>query len=130
MLKKILQKPSCQMLTQQRACFQSRVVKYSGKNVNVTAHNRELREDVAKLESHTFFSSMNMGFEGFSKPWKAPKMHPVVGNRGEFFYLALLFPALWFLKASRKKNEEGMRAAAGPATNRYAHLHNTRPSEF
>ena len=46
-----------------------------------------------------------MGYEGFSKSWRAPKMHPIVGNRGEFLFLALLFPTLLMLKATREKNE-------------------------
>ena len=63
-----------------------------------------------------------MGYEGFSKPFPQPKMHPVIGNRGEFLFLALFFPAVVLLRASRKKNEDNIRASLGVANNRYAHF--------
>ena len=71
-----------------------------------------------------------MGYEGFSKSWRAPKMHPIVGNRGEFLFLALLFPTLLMLKATREKNEAGIRKAIGSANNKYSHLATVKPSEF
>ena len=54
--------------------FSERVVKYTGKNINVTAHNKELRADIASSRPN-FLNSFNMGYEGFSKAWKMPKMH-------------------------------------------------------
>ena len=68
------------------------------------------------------WNTWNMGYEGFSKPWHMQKMHPVIGNRGEFLFLALFFPAVLILRASRKKNEDGIRASLGHANNRYAHF--------
>ena len=109
--------------------FSSRVVKYTGKNINVTAHNKELRDDY-KNANYTFWNSFNLGYEGFSKPVKVPKMHPIVGNRGEFLFLALLFPVIWLMKTAREKNEIGIRKQLGYSTNRYAHLNTTKPSEF
>ena len=109
----------------------SRVVKYKGKNVNVTPHNNELRSELPAQEGdYTFLTSFNMGYEGFSKPWKMHKMNPVVGNRGEFLFLAIFFPLVLMLKAAREKNEAGLRAATGFANNRYAHLTTASPSEF
>ena len=110
--------------------FSNRVVKYTGSNINVTPHNKDLRDDISKNKSYTFFNSFNMGYEGFSKPWKMPKMHPVVGNRGEFLFLALFFPITLLMKATREKNEKGIRNSLGTATNKYAYLATTKPSEF
>ena len=120
-------------MTYVRAAAQSsKVVKYQGQNINVTPHNKELRTELAQNEDapYTFVTSFNMGYEGFSKPWKMPKMHPVVGNRGEFLFLAVLFPVVLMLKAAREKNEAGVRATAGFANNRYAHLTTAAPSEI
>ena len=51
------------------------VTKYSGKNINVTQHNTELRPEFAGIS--TFWGSWNMPYEHFSKPFHPPKMHPV-----------------------------------------------------
>ena len=99
-----------------------KVVKYTGQNINVTPHNQELRAELTQNETYTFYNSINMGYEGFSKPWKMAKMHPIVGNRGEFLFLALFFPIILMLKASRQKNETGMRKAIGTVNNQYSHL--------
>ena len=112
------------------ARMHSRVVKYSGQNINVTPHNKELRTELTQNDTYTFVNSINMGYEGFSKAWRQPKMHPIVGNRGEYMFLALLFPIILMLKASREKNETGIRNALGNVNNKYAHLKTTRPSEF
>ena len=77
-----------------------KVVKYSGKNLNVTAHNAELRKDVTG--DLTFVNTFNMGYEGFSKAWKLPKMNPNHGNKYEYLFLALFFPTIVILKACRK----------------------------
>ena len=69
-----------------------------------------------------------MGYEGFSTAPKMNRMHPVLGNKGEFLFLALLFPALLIFKASRLKNEDGIRQALGHSNNRYAYLTTTNPS--
>ena len=71
-----------------------------------------------------------MGYEGFSKGWRAPKMHPIIGNRGEFLFLALFFPIILMLKATREKNETGIRKAIGNANNKYSHLTTASPSDF
>ena len=71
-----------------------------------------------------------MGYEGYSTAWPMAKMHPIVGNRGEFVFLLLLFPTILLLKKGRTSNEEGMRSAAGFANNKYAHLNTSGPSDF
>ena len=71
-----------------------------------------------------------MGYEGFSTPFKQPRMHPVWGNRGEFLFLAILLPSLILIKASRQKNEDGIRAALGNANNRYAHYATVNPTDL
>ena len=71
-----------------------------------------------------------MGYEGFSSPWHPLKMHPVVGNRGEFLALALFFPFILMLKNSRRKNEDGMRKEYGFSNNRYVHLTTQAPSQL
>ena len=78
----------------------------------------------------TFFNTFNMGYEGFSKPWKTPKMNPISGGRNEFMFLALLVPAVLLLKSARQKNEEAVRSALGYANNRYAHLATVQPSQW
>ena len=69
-----------------------------------------------------------MGYEGFSTSPRMNRMHPVLGNKGEFLFLALFFPALLVLKATRTKNEDGIREALGHANNRYALFTTTNPS--
>ena len=103
-----------------------KVVKYAGKNLNVTAHNQELRTDVTGNLS--FFNTFNMGYEGFSKPWKMPKMNPNHGNKYEFLFLAMFFPTVIILKAARKTNEDCIRSALGYSNNRYAELANVNPT--
>ena len=71
-----------------------------------------------------------MGYEGFSSSWHQDKMHPVMGNKGEFLFLALLVPAVILLKGCRAKNEDGIRSALGNSTNRYAVFNKTTPSEI
>ena len=85
-----------------------RVTKYSGRNINVTEHNLDKREEF-QTQSPTFWNTFNMPYEGFSKPWTPPRMHPIIGNRGEFLFLALFFPAVLILRATREKNENGVR---------------------
>ena len=96
------------------------VTKYTGKNINVTQHNKDKREEFTGDSS--FWGTWNMPYEHFSKPFHPPKMHPVQGNKGEFLFLAILFPAVIMAKASRKKNEEGLRSQYGFSNNRYAHF--------
>ena len=107
-------------------------MKYSGKNINVTDHNNDLRKDVIgpEKESLSFYQAFNMGYEGFSKGPKLAKMHPIIGNRGEFFFLALLFPSILLMKMQRRKNEEGIRAALGNSNNRWAHFTTINPSNL
>ena len=71
-----------------------------------------------------------MPYEGFSKPWPQPRMHPIIGNRGEFLFLAILFPTVILLRASREKNENGIRASLGNANNRYAHFTTQNVNEW
>ena len=118
------------MNTTRAAPAAPRVVKYQGQNINVTPHNKELRTELTQNEAYTFFNSINMGYEGFSKSWRMAKMHPIVGNRGEYLFLALFFPAVLMLKATREKNETKLRKALGAANNKYAHLDTVKPSEF
>ena len=108
--------------------FSNRVVKYSGKNVNVTKYNQELRTGLTGTVS--FNNTWNMGYEGFSKSPSLPKMDPVFGNRREFAFLAVLVPAILVLKSCRQKNEDGIRSALGNATNRYAPFAKVGPSEI
>ena len=96
------------------------VTKYSGKNLNVTEHNNERREEFGGVA--TFWGSWNMPYEHFSKPFHPPKMHPVSGNKGEFLFLAILFPVILLAKGSRKANEDSLRSTYGFSNNRYAHL--------
>ena len=67
--------------------------------MNITKHNEELRKDL-NVEK-TFVNTFNVGYESFSSSWKLQKMHPVIGNRGEFLFLALFLPSILLLKASR-----------------------------
>ena len=69
-----------------------------------------------------------MGYEGFSKPWRMSTMDPIIGNKKEFIFLAILFPTILLLKAARMKNEDGVRDALGHANNRYAHFVTVKPS--
>ena len=48
-----------------------------------------------------FFNTFNAGYESFSSTWKIDRMNPVIGNKGEFLFLALFFPSIILLKASR-----------------------------
>ena len=109
--------------------FSGNVVKYAGRNTNITAHNPELREGINDSTS-SFVRSFNMGYESFSTPVRMHQMHPVLGNRGEYFVLALLLPIAILLKSSRKKNEDGIRSELGNATNRYAYFATAAPSEW
>ena len=105
----------------------SKVVKYKGQNINVTPHNKEQREG---LDSNTFYNTFNIGYEGFSKPWNMPTMYPVVGNRGEFLFLAIFFPSILIFKRARAKNEEGIRQELGFSTNRYEEVGVMPPSQI
>ena len=106
-----------------------KVVKYPGKNINVSEHNEEMREASA-YESVSFAKSFNMGDETFSKPWVAFKMNPVWGTRGEYVALLLI---VWFtciFRNSRAKNEEGIRESAGFADNKFAPLDVIQPRKW
>ena len=116
------------MLSRGTRQFSNKVVKYSGKNVNVTKYNTELRTDIAGTVS--FNNTWNMGYEGFSSSMALPKMDPVFGNRREFAFLAVLVPTILMLKSCRQKNEDGIRSTLGNATNRYAPFAKVGPSEL
>ena len=105
-----------------------KVIKYTGKNLNVTAHNKELRQDITG--DLTFVNTFNMGYEGFSKGWKVPKMNPNHGNKWEFLFLAVLFPTLYVLKAARFGNEDSIRSSLGFSNNRYAPLATVKPAQW
>ena len=105
------------------------VVKYQGENVNVTPHNKDKRAEF-NVEHYTFWSSLNVGYENFSKPIKLDKMHQQVGGRSEYLFLFLFFPAIMIMKHTRKKNEAGIRQAVGHSNNRYSHFATVNPSEF
>ena len=85
-----------------------------------------MRKDIDGVKPN-FVNSFGMGYEGFSRPWKMPKMHQSMGNRGEFLFLALFVPAIMLLKKSRTKNEDGVRSALGFSNNRYAHFATVSP---
>ncbi len=116
------------MLRGQRA-FSSKVVHYTGSNVNITPHNKDLRQGIDQGTSNVV-TSFNMGYEGFSTPWSVPRSNPIIGNRGEFLFLALLLPAVLLAKKSRRKNEDGLRKAIGNSTNRYAVFAKVNPTEL
>ena len=115
-------------MLQQAARSFGRVIKYTGKNVNVTAHNKELRKEVTG--DVTFLNTFNMGYEGFSKGWKLPKMNPNHGNKWEFLFLALLCPTIVVLKAARFGNEDSIRSSLGFANNRYAPFATVKPTQW
>ena len=106
----------------------SRVVQYTGKNINVTSHNQELRKEYTKPVS--FMNTFNIGYEGFSKPWKMSKADPITGHRGEFLLLAVVFGIAFTVRESRKINESGVRSATGHANNRYQHIGNVGLSDI
>jgi len=62
-----------------------------------------------------------MGYEGFSRPLHPARMYPIVGNKGEFFFLIAFFLTIPCLLHGRKKNEDGLRREI-KTTNRYAEL--------
>ena len=80
------------------------------------------------IEKHNFINHLNIGYERFSKETPLGKMHPVVGNKGEYLFLALFFPFILLVRAARFKNEDGVRDALGHANNRYAHFTTVGPS--
>ena len=45
--------------------FSNKVVKYGGKNINITKFNEEMRAGLTGKV--TFSNTFNMGYEGFSK---------------------------------------------------------------
>ena len=109
--------------------FTSKVIgSQSSQNINVSPHNKEQRQGIEGQVGP--INSFNMGYEGFSRAWHQDKMHPVIGGKGEYLFLALLIPAVIFLKSSRTKNEDGIRSALGNSTNRYAVFTKAYPSEL
>lgn len=84
-------------------------------------------------ESFSFINSFNMGYEGFSKPLPLARMHPVYGNKGEFFFLFGLIALVPLVKGARKSNEDALRSET-KANNRYADMslghHERQPSRW
>ncbi len=77
-----------------------------------------------------FASTFNMGYEGFSRPLPLPRMNPIYGTKSEIFFVLAFFALLFPLIASRKKNEDALRAQI-KSTNRYAALPlNTEQRQF
>ena len=73
------------------------------------------------LENFGFVNTFNMGYEGFSRPLPLDRMNPIYGNKNEFFLLFGLIALVPLVKASRKSNEDALRAQT-KAGNRYAEL--------
>ena len=69
--------------------------------------------------------TFNMGYEGFSRPHALVRMHPVLGNRGEYLLLLALFGLVPLFRNSRKNNEEALRDIV-KTTNRYELVENDR----
>ena len=73
------------------------------------------------LEDFGFVNTFNMGYEGFSRPLPLDRMNPIYGNKNEFFILFGLITLVPLVKASRKSNEDALRAQT-KTTNRFAEL--------
>jgi hypothetical protein len=75
------------------------------------------------MEEFTFWSSFNMGVEGFSKPVQIAKMDPIYGHKREFIFLFALLLLTPMIKSSRIKNEDALREVLlRSPSNRYAEL--------
>ena len=82
----------------------------------------------AYKQEFSFWTSANIGVEGFSKCHVAQDMDPYYGSKNEWVWLfgILLFVPL--IARGRKDNEAGMHAQLGHATNRYSKLNLDRES--
>lgn len=97
----------------------TRVRKLPGRNINVTTHNEERRQNVKG--EFSFGSTWGMGFEGFSHGTHIHNMNPLVGGKSEFKWLFGILLVLPFIAAGRNNNEKGV-ASAIKTTNRYERI--------
>ena len=97
-----------------------RVIKYTGKNINVASHNDERRQ--AYAGEFNFKDTWGMGVEGFSHGPHLQDMNPLTGSKSEFIWLAAILIALPLLARGRKNNEDGIADALGKSTNKYSKL--------
>ena len=50
-----------------------------------------------------------------------PEMNPILGNKGEYFWLVAFLGLVPFLTSGRKSNEDGLRSQV-KSTNKYARM--------
>ena len=99
----------------------SLIKKYTGPNSNVASHNVERR--VQYKEEFSFWTSANIGVEGFSHCHIAQDMDPYSGNRNEWMWLLGILVLVPILAQGRKSNEDGIANKLSSATNRYSRMH-------
>ena len=97
-----------------------RLIKYVGPNLNVASHNVERRPQYK--EDFNFWTTLNIGNEGFSHCHIVNDMNPIYGSRNEWIWLFGILLCIPLLATGRKTNEDGLNAAVGNATNRYAKM--------
>lgn len=97
-----------------------RLIRYEGPNLNVASHNDERRQQYK--EEFSFWTSFNIGNEGYSHCHVVDDVDPVRGHRNEWYWLAIILLGLPILATGRKYNEEQVAASVGHANNRYAKM--------
>lgn len=99
----------------------TRVIKYTGNNINVASHNNERRSEYSG--DFNFPDSWGLGVEGFSHGPLIHDMDPLTGNKNEFkwllFIVAGLIPIYYI---SRETDGKNMQAIIGVESNSYSEL--------
>ena len=76
---------------------------------NHTHNNIIIIITIYSMTEFSFIGSFNMGYEGFSKPFHLARMHPILGNSGEFLVLFAFLALVPIVRSARKKNEDALR---------------------
>jgi hypothetical protein len=96
------------------------LLKYTGDNTNVASHNAERR--AIYTEDFNFYTTFNMGVEGFSHCHFSQDMDPLRGHKNEWVWLFGLLLLVPLLARGRKDNEDAIAGKLGNATNRYSQM--------
>ena len=88
-------------------------------NINVAIHNDEKRPEATG--KFTFINTFNAGYEGHSRMPGVPKMHPMIGGRGEWIFLLMILGVVPLYKTRRVKAENTLTGIVS-STNRYSKM--------